>query len=126
MVLSVKDINWEKLKQEILRQETFVDRYGDVYKQISLGKVSDLTPSGKHHDFGRPARNLTSPSAYKHWVKNSKLLVHPPDKVEQNDNDWWKDLVDEGKKHGVYIRPSDDKYRTFIMAGIKIKDRSET
>ena len=126
MVLSVKNINWKELKQEILRQESFVDKYGDVCKQISLGSVSDLTPSGKHRDFGRTARNLTSPSPYKHWVKSPELLVHPPDKAEQEDNDWWKELVDEGKKHGVYIRPSSDKHRTFIMAGMKIKDRSET
>jgi len=126
MVLSVKDINWKELEQEILRQKSFVDRYGDVYKQISLGRVSDLTPSGKHHDFGRPARNLTSPSSYKYYERAPELLRRPVDKAEQEDNDWWKALVDEGKKHGVYIRPSSDKHRTFIMAGMKIKDRSET
>jgi hypothetical protein len=126
MVLSVKDINWEELKQKILSQQSRVNKYGDVYRKICLGKVSDLTPSSKHRDFGRPAQNLTSPSPYKHWVKSPELLVRPPDKTEQEDNDWWKDLVDEGKKHGVYIRPSSDKHRTFIMAGMKIKDRSET
>jgi len=125
MVLSVKDINWKELKQEILRQESFFDKYGDVCKQISLGRVSDLTPSGKHRDFGRPARNLTAQGSYKGYEKNPELLVRPIDKAEQEDNDWWRDLVDEGKKHGVYIRPSSDKHRTFSMAGIKIKDRSE-
>ena len=117
MVLSVKNLNWKTLKEEILRQESFIDKYGDTCKEISLGKVSDLTPSGKHRDFGRPSRNLM-------WTGSYKGYMRAP--IEQEDSDWWKDLIEEGKKHGIYIRPSPDKHRTFIMAGIKIKDRSET
>lgn len=125
MVLSVENINWEKLKQDILRQESRRDKCGYRYKEISLGKVSDLTPSGKHRDFGRPARNLTAQGPYKGWVKEPELLVRPVDDAEQEDNDWWKDLVNEGKKHGIYIRPS-DKDRTEIMAGMQVKDTSKT
>jgi len=123
---SVKNPDWEKLKEEILRQESFVDKYGDECKEISLGKVSDLTPSGKHRDFGRPARNLNASGSYKGYVRAPELLTRPIDETEQEDSDWWRDLIEEGKKHGIYIRPSSDKNRTFIMAGIKIKDRSET
>ena len=126
MVLSVKDINWKELKQEILRQKSFVNEHGDECKEISLGRVSDLTPSGKHRDFGRSARNLAAPGSFKGWVKAPELLVRPVNKAEQEDSDWWKDLINEGKKHGIYIIPSSDKHRTFVMAGIKIKDRSET
>lgn len=125
MGLTVKDINWDELKQQILKQKSFVDKYGDVHKQISLGRVSDLTPSGKHHDFGRPARNLIASGSYIRYVKAPELLNRPISKAEQEDNDWWKNLIDEGKKHGVWIRPSSDKHRSFIMAGIKIKDREE-
>ena len=125
MVLFVEDINWKELEQKILRQESFVDKYGDECKEISLGRVSDLTPSGKHRDFGRPARNLTAQGAYKGYVRAPELLVRPVNKAEQEDSDWWRELIEKGKKHGVYIRPS-DKHRTFIMAGMKIKDRSET
>ncbi len=124
MVLSVKNINWEELKQKILEQKSFVDKYGDVHKQISLGRVSDLTPSGKHRDFGRPARNLMAPGSYKGYVKAPELLARPIDEAEQEDIDWWKDLVDEGKKHDIWIKPSSDKHRLFIMAGIKVTDRS--
>lgn len=126
MVLSVKSLDWEKLKEEILRQESFVDKHGDECKEISLGKVSDLTPSGKHRDFGRLARNLEAQGSYKGYVRAPELLDRPINKDEQEDNDWWKDLFDEGKRYGIYIRPSSDKHRTFIKAGIKIKDRSET
>jgi len=126
MVLLIKDINWEKLKQEIRSRESFINEYGDMCKEISLGKVADLTPSGKHRDFGRPARNLIEQGSYKGYVKSPKSLVCPVDKNEQQDNDWWKDLIEKGKRNGVYVRPSSDSNRSFIMAGIKIKDRSET
>lgn len=125
MVLLVKDINWEKWKQEIMGQQSFVDKYGDLCKEISLGKLTDLIPSGKHRDFGRSARNLTAQGSYIGYERNPELLIRPTDKTDQGDNDWWKDLVNEGKKQGVYIRPS-DKDRKIIMAGIKVKDRSET
>jgi hypothetical protein len=84
-----------------------------------------LTPSGKHRDFGRPARNLIEQGSYKGYVKAPELLVSPVDKDEQEDNDWWKNLIEEGKKHGVYVRPSSDNNRSFIMAGIGIRDRPE-
>jgi len=126
MVLSIQSVDWKELKQKILRHESFVDKYRDECKQIALGKVSDLTPSGKHRNFGRPARNLMPQGSFKGYVKAPELLIRRINKAEQEDNDWWKDLLDEGKKHGIYIRPSSDKQRTFIMAGMKIKDRSET
>jgi len=126
MVLFVRNINWKKLRQEILRQESFVDEYGDEHKQISLGKVSDLTPSGKHHDFGRPARSLTDQGSYKGYERAPEWLVRPRNKTEQEDSDWWKELLQESKKHGIWIRPSSDTNRTFLMAGIRIKGRSET
>lgn len=34
MVLFVKDINWEKLKRKILRQESSFDKDGNEYKEI--------------------------------------------------------------------------------------------
>lgn len=123
---SVKNLDWEKLREEILRQESFVDECGDEYKQTCLGKVSDHTPSGKHRDFGRPARNLIDEGSYIGYVRAPELLTRPPNKIEQEDSKWWTHLIAEGKKHGIYIRPSSDKDRAFIMAGIKIKDRSET
>ena len=126
MVLLVKNINWEKLKQQIQSQESFIDKHGDKWKEISLGKVADLTPSGKHRAFGRPGRNKDRPGSYKRWARSPRLAVHPVSKDEQEDNDWWKDLIEQGDKHEVYIRPSSDSNRSFIMAGMKIKDRSET
>jgi hypothetical protein len=45
-------------------------------------KVSELTPSGKHRDFGRPARNVNgSPGPYKGYVKG------PIDSELQADSD---------------------------------------
>ena len=93
-------MDWEKLKEKILRQESFVDKYGDEYKEVSLGKVSDFTPSCKHRFFGRPARNLEAQGSYKKYMRYSG------DSDEQRDSDWWGDLIDEGKKHRIYIRPS--------------------
>jgi hypothetical protein len=126
MVLLLKNINWEKLKQQIQSRESFINEYGDECKEISLDKVSNLTPSGKHRDFGRPARNLIDQGSYKGYVKAPKLLARPVEKDEQEDSDWWRDLIEQGKKHEIYIRPSSDSNRSFIMAGMKIKDRSET
>jgi hypothetical protein len=126
MVLVVKDIDWEKLKQQIQSKVSFINEYGDECKEMSLGKVADLTPSGKRRDFGRPSRNLEATGSYKGCVRATELGTRPPNKDEQQDSDWSRDLVDGGKEHGIYIRPSSDKNRTFIMAGIKIKDRSET
>ena len=123
MVLRIRNINWEKLKQEIASHESFIDEHGDECKEISLGKVADLTPSGKHRDFGRPARNLIEQGSYKGYVRSPELLVRPVEKDEQEDNDWWKDLIEKAKIHGVYIRPSSDSDRSFIMAGIKTGDR---
>lgn len=120
MVLFVKNLNWETLKEEILRQESSFDKDGNEYKEICLGRVSDLTPSGKHRNLGRPARNLDAQGGYIGYMSYSG------DSDEQRDSDWWRDLIEERKKHGIYIRPSPDKHRTFIMAGIKTKDRSET
>lgn len=119
MVSSIDNIDWEKVKKGILRQKSFFDKYGDECKEITLGRVSDLAPSGKHRDFGRPARNLDAQGGYKGYMRYSG------DSDEQRDSDWWRDLIKEGKKHGIYIRPSDDKHRTFVMAGIKIRNRSE-
>jgi hypothetical protein len=118
MVLLIKNLNWEKLKEEILRKKSDKDKCGYEYKEIFLGKVSDLTPSGRHRDFGRPARNLYFQGGYKGYMRYSG------DSDEQQDSDWWRDSIEEAKKHGVYIRPS-DKSRKFIMAGIIIKDRPE-
>jgi hypothetical protein len=98
---------------------SFIDKYGDECKEIFLGKVADLTPSGKQRDFGRPARNLIDQGSYKGYVRTDET-------DEQEDSDWWRDLIEEGKKHGIYIRPSSDSNRSFIMAGIKIRDRTET
>ena len=126
MVLIVENTNWEKLKEDIMREKSFINEYGDECKEISLGKVSDLTPSGTHTDFGRPSRNLAAPGPFKGYVKEPELLARPPSKTEQEDSDWWRGLIEEGRKHGVYITISSDENRTFIMAGIKIKDRSET
>jgi hypothetical protein len=125
MVLFVENVDWAKLKKEILTQKSFIDKYGDGCKEISLGKASDLTPSCKHHNFGRPARNLEAQGSYKGYVKVPELLTRPVDKPEQEDSDWWRDLIKQGKKHKIYIKPS-GKDRSFIVAGIKIKDRSET
>lgn len=50
-------------------------------------------------------------------------LPAPDDKATQKDGDWWRDLIEEGKEHGIYIRPSNDRDRAFIMAGIRVKDR---
>jgi hypothetical protein len=124
VVLSVKDVNWEELKQKILKQKSFVDKYGDEYKEIILGEVSDLAPSGKHRDFGRPARNLEASGSYIGFVRLPQLLSRPPSKDEQLDSDWWAELYKEGKKHQIYITPSDED-RKIIVAGMKIKDRSE-
>lgn len=129
MVLSVKDIKWEELKQEILKQKSFVDKYGDVHKQISLGRVSDLTPSSKHRDFGRLGRNSILPGGYKKYMKiaTTDQLRRASELAKlQEDHTWMSNLIDEAENHGIYIRASDDKYRTFIMAGIKIRDRSES
>lgn len=123
MVLSIKKINWNELKQDILKQESFVDDKGDVHKQICLGRVSNLTPSGKHRTFGRPGRDWTSPGGYVGYAKVRDLAII---EEERRDFQWWRKLLAEAKRHGIYIRPSDDKHRTFIMAGIKVKDRSET
>ena len=121
MVLSVEDIHWEELKQRILSEDSFVNELGDECKETCLGRVSDLTPSGKHRDFGRPARNVNgSPGSYKGYVKG------PIDPELQADSDWWRKLLAEAKKHEIYVRSSDDEHRTFLMAGMKISDRSET
>ena len=124
MVLLVKDVDWEKWKRDIMKQESFIDKYGDEYKEMTLGEVSDLTPSGKHRNFGRPARNLEATGSYIGYVKSPQLGSRPPTKDEQQDSDWWAHLYNEGKKRGIYIRPSDED-RKIIAVGIKIKDRSE-
>jgi hypothetical protein len=124
MVLLVKDVDWGKLKQDITKQKSFVDKYGVEYKEIILGNVSDLTPSGKQRKFGRPAPNLEATGSYIGYVKEPELSSRPPTQDEQEDSDWWADLLSEGKKHGVYVRPSDED-RRIIVAGMKIKDRSE-
>jgi hypothetical protein len=124
-VLLVKDVDWEKLKQEILREESFIDKYGDECKETTLGKLADLTPSGEHRDFGRPARNLAALGSYKGYVRAPELGSRPPRKNEQQDSDWWTDLCNEGNKHGFYIRPSDED-RKILVVGMKVKDRSET
>jgi len=121
MVLLVKDINWEKLKQQIQSEKSFINEHGDECKETSLGRVVDLTPSRKHRDFGRPARNVNgSPGSYKGYVKGSI------DPESQADSDWWGKLLAEAERHEIYVRPSDDEHRTFLMAGMKTKDRSET
>jgi hypothetical protein len=118
MVLLVKDVNWEKWKQEIAKQKVFTDKYGVKYKEIILGEVSDLVPSGKHRNFGRPARNLEASGSYIGYVKTPQLCSRPPTRDEQEDSDWWTNLYHEGKKRGIYIRPSDED-RKIIVAGMK-------
>jgi hypothetical protein len=125
MVLVIKDVNWEKWKQEMSKQESFIDEYGVEYKEIILGEVSDLAPSGKHRDFGRGARNLVATGSYGGYLKAPQLCSRPPTQDEQEDSDWWRDLCNEAKKHEIYIRPS-DKDRKIIVAGMKTGDRSET
>jgi hypothetical protein len=118
MVLLAKDVNWEKWKQEIAKQTSFIDEYGLEYKEMVLGEVSDLTPSGKHRNFGRPARNLEATGSYDGYLKMPRLGSRPPTKDEQEDSDWWRDLCHEARKHEIYIRPS-DKDRKIIVAGMK-------
>jgi hypothetical protein len=125
MVLLAKNVNWEEWKQEIMKQKSFIDKYGDEYKEIILGEVSDLVPSGKHRNFGRSARNLEATGSYDGYLKMPQLGSRPPTRDEQEDSAWWRDLCNEGKEHQIYIRPSDED-RKIIVAGIKIKDRSET
>jgi hypothetical protein len=124
MVLLVEDIDWKEWEKRILKQGIFVDKYGHVCKQISLGKVSDFTPSGKPRDFGRTSHDPISPGSYKHYVKAPELRSRPVEKDEQEDSDWWSHLTEEAEKHGIYITPSDED-RKIIVAGMKIKDRSE-
>jgi hypothetical protein len=121
MVLMLKDVDWEELKKGIMKQTSFTDKYGVEYKEIVLGKVSDLTPSGKRRYFGRPARNLEATGPYDGYQKMSQIGSRPPTKHEQEDSDWWRDLCLEARKHKIYVRPS-DKDRNIIVAGMKSKD----
>lgn len=124
MVLPVKDVNWGKLREKILGQESFIDKYGDECKEVSLGDVAELTPSGKHRDFGREARKPDLPGSYIRYAKVSEVPARD-DGAWQEDSDWWDDLNKKGREHGIYIRPS-DKDRATIMAGIIIRDREES
>lgn len=124
MVLSIKNMDWEELKQKILNQKSLFNKKGDEHKESSLGKVSDLTPSGEHRNFGRPSIDLFFTGSYKGYMKVTD--IRSMSKAEHEDSDWWTELIEEAKKHEIYIRPSSDKNRTYIMAGIKIKDRLET
>ena len=115
------DINWITLKSRIMAEPSFIDKYGDQCKQLSLGKVSDLTPSGKHRDFGRPGRDKFSPGSYKGYLRVTD--IREVDTELRQDMEWWKKLREEARKHDIYTRPSDDKNRTFIMAGLIIEKR---
>ena len=120
----IKAINWKEWEKRILEQESFVDRYEHLCKEISLGRISDLTPSGKSRYFGRTSHDPISPGSYGHYVKAPELRSRPVEKDEQEDNDWWRDLTEEADRHGIYITPS-VKDRKIIVAGIKVKDRLE-
>lgn len=75
MVLSIKEINWDELKQNILKQESFVDDKGDLVKQICLGRVPSLTPSGKHRAFGRSGHDWAFPGRYVGYAKVRDLVI---------------------------------------------------
>ena len=107
-----------------MAEPSFIDEYGDQCKEVSLGKVSDLTPSGKHRDFGREARDLISQGSYKGYFKVRDVRdIRELRNQTGQDMDWWMNLLEEAKRHGLYVRPSQDKHRTFIVAGIIVKKR---
>jgi hypothetical protein len=122
VILTVEDIDWEKLGQSILEAHVRKDKYGNICKEICLGKTCDLTPSGEHRDFGRSARTDQSPSAWNGWTKAPDLTpsspyARPPNEAEIRDNNWWQALREKAEQHKIYIRPM-DKDRTYIVAGI--------
>lgn len=113
-------MNWDRIKQEILMQESFIDENGNECKEICLGKAADLIPSGQHHDFGRHGRSLERTGSYKGYVKLK--TDNELGSTLREDSDWLKDLMAQAKKHDIYIRISDDKERMFINAGINMND----
>jgi hypothetical protein len=113
-------MNWNRIKRKILTQKSFINDDGNECKEVCLGKVADLTPSGQHHDFGRHGRSLEHTGSYKSYVKlktDNELGA-----VLRKDSDWLNDLMAQAKKHDIYIRISNDKERTFINAGINMDD----
>jgi len=129
MVLDPKRIDWDKLKSEILGQEHFIDKYGDCCKEISLGRLPHINPSGKYYArFGRPGRDSVSPGSYGPYMKFEKW---PPTEniitreEMQKDYEWMTSLKQQAEKHGLYVRPSDNDDRD-IRVGMIVKRRWES
>ena len=117
-------MDWLKLKHKILQQRSFVDKKRDTCKEIILGETCDLTPSGRHRVFGRRARPPHDPGSYRYYIKVQNLS-ETQRSAFRKDAQWFNDLVAEAEKYGLYVRQSDDKERTSIVVGMKIKDRDE-
>jgi len=129
MVLDPKSINWEKLKSEILRQASFTDKHGDQCKEVSLGRLPHINPSGKYYvRFGRSGRDSVSPGSYgpyirfKTWPPAESVVTR--EEIEK-DYEWMDSLKQLAQKHGLYIRPSDSNDKD-IRVGMIVKKRWET
>lgn len=99
-MIDVEDIDFEKLKQEIEKQEEFVDEDGNKRKEYFLGSVFYLTPSGKYYTF---------------WA-----CSNVSDEEIEKDQEWWDKLESEAEKHNIYITCGADPCD--VLAGIVIEN----
>lgn len=104
MIDPKEDIDWDKAREEILKQEEYVTDDGTVVKEICLGAVFYLTPSGKYY-MPWACSNITEEEAEK-------------------DAEWFETLDEEAEKHNMYITsgigdPCD------IMLGMVIRESNE-
>ena len=78
-----EEFDWEEIEKEIENAEEFTDDEGNRRKEIFLGTVFSLTPSGKYY----------TPYA------NSNVTEEEAAK----DEEWWKDIENECEKRNLYI-----------------------
>ncbi len=101
IVLYPDDIDWEKLKQEIQQQEAQDDDCGNRIKQIFLGSVLSITPSGKYY-MPFACSNVTEAEAEK-------------------DEDWWDEMEKKAGEYGLYLTTSEGD-PTDILIGEVIEE----
>jgi len=102
MIDPKEDIDWVKLKELIESQEAFVSEDGTKLKEVYLGSVIYLTPSGKY---------------YTAWCTNAT------EEEITADAEWFDTLDEEAEKHNLYITSGADPCD--IMVGMVVDDEED-
>ena len=93
-------IDWNGVKEEMEENGGYIERDGEIYRQIFLGTVFNLTPSGKYYTFWACGNLELCPLCE---GEGCDFCGNLGSREALLDQIFWEKLEHEAEEHGYYI-----------------------